>query len=1284
MQQKTYRIKGNEELPELIGKIRETGLCEEAQNCLLFVHENIDDEARMRENIDALTAAFPGVTVFGLTMFGPTYPGLTLPVGTDVSLLHFDRSSFRILLYEIDKMTPEEAADSLSRTLAGMSDVKGLFCAPAGADTMPDAFLRKTRQRHRDIPLFGVQTAAYSRMTGAEPTVFLNGKPYHNVIPVIVFSGSDLHISTGFNLGYKAVGKTMEITDSNGRELVRKIDGITPNDLYRRYLHLDHAPGYYEAVAFPLLVGDEDSQIVRVSVDHTPEGFTFNAPMPVGAHVTFSYGRERTLLRESLELANRMNAFRPQALFCTFCQNRRAFLGNTLSDRELDYYRAVSPEVLFANGYGEILQEGGKGGLRSNTIVAAAMREGDAQGEAVPVTDDHLTDADLHNTYLGTLIVNLLEEISKDLKEMASLDSQTGLYNRGALESWVSSLGSEPVSALLFDLDHFKRVNDAYGHDTGDLTIRNIAGILQTYQSDDFRAARWGGDNFLCVSRSLDDHEMMRLAENLRKTIETDAFCARYGITISGGVAACRNAGEDLSELYRNADRAMYHSKHFGGNRVTEYSARLSDEMEQGRKTYSFSPELRNFIEGTGDPVIIYQIRDHGYHIIAVSDGYCRLMNADRAEMMLYLNSHSLSRVYPDDADRLSAAILEMQNRDTGSLIYRHRIGDEYHYILCTGSRQVMETGAVIITARMVDLNSADEVNKSVYRKYVSGQNDAFYRDNVTGLPSINYFNTFADSRILELQEQHRTPVVIYFDIAGMHAFNERFGYAEGNRLLTAVGNILLEMVPEDLVVRYAEDHFVVITGQETDPPAFIQEVNRKLAEQLRQGNARVKAGFYEIRKTDEKAVTALDKARQALNYIGGDRSQDVCVYDGKVSSHFEEREYVLSHFQDALSKGWIQTWYQPLVRTLTGKVCGSEALARWADPDRGILPPFVFIKPLEDAHLIHLLDLEIIRQVCATLRRFMDQGIATQSISVNLSRADFTACDIFGEIEKIRAEYRIPAGYLHIEITESTLSSEPELMKAVLQKFHDHGYSVWMDDFGSDYANLNLMKDFHFDWLKIDLGFLRTFDTNPASRTIIASIVDLAKRLGTHTLCEGVETEEQYNFLRDIGCELAQGYLFSKPIPLHEMVDYIKRIGHDRYEPMEENAYYNRCGLINYMGDPTAPETNVGVRPLTVVEKDENGVIRHIFTSASYRKQAERLGIDLDALHNEANENDKEFSVMIRDMMARAEQEGRIIQQINTVRGYRFDVRVRFLSTNGKRALYAESVVFVHLEDVK
>ncbi len=273
--------------------------------------------------------------------------------------------------------------------------------------------------------------------------------------------------------------------------------------------------------------------------------------------------------------------------------------------------------------------------------------------------------------------------------------------------------------------------------------------------------------------------------------------------------------------------------------------------------------------------------------------------------------------------------------------------------------------------------------------------------------------------------------------------------------------------------------------------------------------------------------------------------------------------EFIKQNYQKAIDYHHIQTFYQPVVRTTSKQLCSFEALARWIDPEIGMIYPDEFIPVLEQEGLIHLLDSAILRHVCAQIRSSVANGETPIPVSVNLSRLDFTLCDIFSIANEIVSDYQIPHDFIYFEITESVMAEQKDLMMGIVEKFRSAGYQIWMDDFGSAYSSLNVLKEFTFDELKLDMSFLRPFSTR--SKQIVTAVVKMAKVIDIHTLAEGVETEEQFVYLRDTGCEKVQGYYFGKPLPFDEAIENLNAKG-IQIEVPHDRKFYDEIGKIDYL----------------------------------------------------------------------------------------------------------------------
>ena len=278
----------------------------------------------------------------------------------------------------------------------------------------------------------------------------------------------------------------------------------------------------------------------------------------------------------------------------------------------------------------------------------------------------------------------------------------------------------------------------------------------------------------------------------------------------------------------------------------------------------------------------------------------------------------------------------------------------------------------------------------------------------------------------------------------------------------------------------------------------------------------------------------------------------------------------LLGGFEDAMRYGHIFACYQPKINHNTGRMIGAEALMRWKHPVFGLQYPSDFIPLLEKNDLICTADLYIFEQVCKFQRRCLDEGISTVPISVNMSRYDIYHDDYVDKIEALRVSYDIPIKLFHIEITESSAIGGMELVSDVLSRLHSYGYKVEMDDFGSGYSSLNVLKDLEVDVIKLDMRFLSGSSIGGRGGAILNAIVQMTKWLNTPVIAEGIETLEQADYMKSIGCNYIQGYLYSKPVTEEE---FIKKLGQLEHEPVAPSIVMEQMDAGKFW-DPDSLET--------------------------------------------------------------------------------------------------------------
>ncbi|MCR4715700.1 MAG: EAL domain-containing protein, partial [Lachnospiraceae bacterium] len=406
-------------------------------------------------------------------------------------------------------------------------------------------------------------------------------------------------------------------------------------------------------------------------------------------------------------------------------------------------------------------------------------------------------------------------------------------------------------------------------------------------------------------------------------------------------------------------------------------------------------------------------------------------------------------------------------------------------------------------------------------------------RDELTGIPNMYYFRKKAIEVLSN--EGIDNKLFLFIDIANFKAFNEKYGYDIGSELIISAAKLVKNQFEGDLYARYSDDHFVVLTNRDNIEER-LDILAKMLEEQHSSTRLSLKVGSYAPKSAELDPSIACDHARYASSIIKKNYDLHYCEYDDNMDDDFHKRQYIVTHIDDAVNQGFIEVYYQPVVWADNHSICGVEALARWIDPTYGFLSPAEFIPALEEYRLIHKLDQKVLEIVCLDINNGIKNKSKIVPVSVNFSRLDFELFNVKESIENLTSKYNVPSDMLHIEITESALTANDEKLMNTVQLIKNLGIELWLDDFGSGYSSLNVLKDYTFDVMKIDMVFLQRINENEKSRAILNSIVTMASLINMETLTEGVETNEQADFLKEIGCKRLQGYLFGKPMPIRDL----------------------------------------------------------------------------------------------------------------------------------------------------
>ena len=596
----------------------------------------------------------------------------------------------------------------------------------------------------------------------------------------------------------------------------------------------------------------------------------------------------------------------------------------------------------------------------------------------------------------------------------------------------------------------------------------------------------------------------------------------------------------------------------------------LGTESEAEAKMYIFPEEIKRVYESSPLSFVYYQNIDGEAVPVLASDGFCRNTGMERDHVLKWLSVGMYERMHPDDVgtvSRISDAFL--RGEGGYDVIFRCRIKGQYAYIHGNGQWQEMPDGTKLAVIQYQNVSNTKENMLTVEESYDLFRQDVFYTDSVTGLPNLNYLKAYGDERARSIRAAGNDPTVIFSDIFSMQSYNYQYGVKEGDDLLRLVAKELKEAFPEALLVRGANDHFIMINNHHNYERIAreIENADERIRKNARGVTSGIRCGICAI-KEGMDVNDALDHARHALRRIHNDMTRTWSIFSQEADDRYWRERYIIEHFDRALQEGWIKIYYQGITRACSGRGSSFEALARWIDPVRGMISPGEFIPALQEYHQLYKLDIYIFEQVCRDFILRSENNLPLTPVSVNFSRQDFDHLDVLGRMNELYRRYGmeqyVDKSYFIVEITEQDLAVGAAHLEDQMRRIRENGYRVWLDDFGSGYSAINMFSRFSFDLIKFDMELLRHLDdNNGANRVILREMMNIARQLGSHTLIEGVETQEQVAFVREIGCELIQGYYYHKPEPLDEML-YSIRAGRKitRFETKQEREELERAWL--------------------------------------------------------------------------------------------------------------------------
>jgi diguanylate cyclase (GGDEF)-like protein len=775
-------------------------------------------------------------------------------------------------------------------------------------------------------------------------------------------------------------------------------------------------------------------------------------------------------------------------------------------------------------------------------------------------------------------------EAHGEIKVKAERDALTGLRNHGAFQrelgAAISVAGERPFGVLMLDLDRFKNYNDTLGHPAGDDLLAEVARAIESSIRAGDRAYRYGGDEFAVILPESGRLGTEEVAERIRATVD-GLRDPRGGpvVTISVGVACYPEDGTEKDTLVETADAALYLAK---GSRLRSVRDPLMAALDATAGVV---------LEGGDADALIETILARAARLLGTAHAYLYLADATGAKLEVRagrgLFEDSVGFSMPVDSG-LAGAVFTSG---------RPVVVDDYAAFGGRLSRYAdMSIGAVVgvpLTARgrvvgVIGLASGGDGRSwhepeveallrfaqlaSIALENARLQREAERRptDPVTGLPARErLLSTITDALRWDGSDiEGPDPIgVILLDIDRFKVINESLGHAAGDTVLAEVGRRIAGVLEEcDMVARFGGDEFGILVRPALDERVgeiaerVLTELKTPLELDGRLWFISASMGYALGLPGASSASDLLREAEVALVQAQKEPVSRITRFDPLRSQEALERLDMEADLRAGLERDELVVHYQPIVDLRTERVVGFEALVRWQHPDRGLVPPAAFIPLAEETDLIIPLGAIVLEKACRQARAWREQWPGERLVmSVNLSPRQFADPGLVQSIAAVLRETGLEPSALELEITETAVMDRSEAGMRALGELRALGVRLVLDDFGTGYSSLAYLRHLPLDTIKIDRSFVTELDEADRNVAIVQAVLSLAHGMGISVVAEGIETRRQAARLRELGCDLGQGYLWARPLSGPAATDLLATSPAQRRLPNSRSRNRNR-----------------------------------------------------------------------------------------------------------------------------
>ncbi len=774
------------------------------------------------------------------------------------------------------------------------------------------------------------------------------------------------------------------------------------------------------------------------------------------------------------------------------------------------------------------------------------------------------------------------------LKEQSQLDTLTKFFNKQYMKEYTDLFlhaddQNQTGSLFLIDIDNFKRINNNMGRLFSDTVLSNIAeGIRKTMPADSIFGRIVDDKLAVLVKNAYEKDEIYSFVKQMNLMLNQIYAGGNGNDKISCGIGISRypQDGSDYDTLFKMADASLFCAKAqgdgkvelFDSNFIKEFPMRVSDdaketnEARKKKQNNDFSEKIAIYAQD-----LMSTTKDIFSAIHLLLEKLAKEYNATSVEIYEKAKGKkvlTLTYGYNDVNHRLEnvlkeldyAVFVQSDNYFDGNGL-RFTTQDQGSVLQCAFYEDGIFKGMIcILDAAREDREwSQDEkdgiiavtrilsfhiLRLKVTEKIQEQIDHMKNYDALTGMPTLYKFKREA---LTLLKKQEDNYAVVYSDIGNFKYINDVYGYQFGDRILYDFALEITKQFPKESVFgRISADNYVILVPyQERNE---IEQMVLSLSENFHDSqkerhvatNMVIVSGVYFLKQGEVDISTAIDNANVARKSAKLSSLSTCKFYNDEMEEQIRKERDISNVMEDALKNAEFIVYLQPKVALKKETLAGAEALVRWKKPTGEIIPPDEFIPLFEKNGFILQLDFYVYEQVCKIIQNWMNQKIKVVPISVNVSRVHLNDENFVKHIKNLVDMYSIPPKYIELELTESVFVSDTQNTINVMKELRDYGFSVSIDDFGAGYSSLTILKDMATDVIKLDKEFFRHGEMKKQEQIIVSSIINMAKQLDMKVISEGIETKTQTEFLKDISCDMVQGYYYAKPMPVEKFEQFM------------------------------------------------------------------------------------------------------------------------------------------------